>query len=51
METGSRRRVGHASKMGKQACALLSDSSESSDGFLVFQITQFNPKVTGNTAE
>lgn len=31
METGSRRRAGHASKMGKKACAPLSDSSSSSD--------------------
>lgn len=33
METGSRRRDGHTSKMGKKACARLSESSESSDGF------------------
>ncbi|XP_051263392.1 kinesin-like protein KIFC3 isoform X2 [Dicentrarchus labrax] len=31
MGTGSRRRDGHTSKMGKKACALLSDSSSSSD--------------------
>lgn len=33
METGSRRRDGHTSKMGKKACARLSESSESSDSF------------------
>lgn len=33
METGSRRRDGHTSKMGKKACAQLSESSESSDSF------------------
>ncbi|XP_070768079.1 kinesin-like protein KIFC3 [Enoplosus armatus] len=31
METGSRRRDGHTSKVGKKACARLSDSSSSSD--------------------
>ncbi|XP_035528328.1 kinesin-like protein KIFC3 [Morone saxatilis] len=31
MGTGSRRRDGHTSKMGKKACAQLSDSSSSSD--------------------
>ncbi|XP_076593161.1 kinesin-like protein KIFC3 [Chaetodon auriga] len=31
METGSRRRDGHTSKMGKKACAQLSESSSSSD--------------------
>ncbi|GAA6227094.1 kinesin-like protein KIFC3 [Lates japonicus] len=31
METGSRRKDGHTSKMGKKACARLSESSSSSD--------------------
>lgn len=31
METGSRRRDGHTSKIRKKACAQLSESSESSD--------------------
>ncbi|XP_051812782.1 kinesin-like protein KIFC3 isoform X2 [Acanthochromis polyacanthus] len=31
METGSRRRDGHSSKMGKKACARFSESSSSSD--------------------
>lgn len=33
METGSRRRDGHTSKMGKKACAQLSESSERSNSF------------------
>lgn len=33
METGSRRRDGHTSRVGRKACAQFSESSESSDSF------------------
>lgn len=45
METGSRRRDGHTSTMGKKTCAQLSESSESLDSFSEDLECNMNPVV------